>query len=347
MTIATIADHDLDAAALEQWLGRHVGDFAGPVQVHRFPGGQSNPTYRLDTPARAYVLRRKPLGSLLQSAHAVDREFRVLQALETVGFPVPHVYALCDDPAVIGTMFYVMELVEGRILWDGTLPDATPAMRGAIWRAQIDTLAQLHRIDPATAGLENFGARGSYCSRQVARWTKQYRASQDREIAEMDRLIAWLPTCLPPERAARIVHGDFRLDNMVLAPDRPEVIAVLDWELSTLGDPVADLTYLLMQWVIPVGQKNSLAELDLPALGIPTLREAIDRYVEQTGGGTIDNIEWYFAYNLFRLAAILQGVAARSTAGTAANADARSVHRRVIPLARAAWEFAERAGARR
>ena len=336
---------DLDTERLEQWMKDALPGFAGPLEVLRFAGGQSNPTYQLRTPDRRYVLRRKPPGKLLASAHAVDREFRVMQALGQVGFPVPHVHALCEDDAVIGSAFFVMDMVEGRILWDGRLPDATSSERRAIYQAEIDTLADLHGIEPDTVGLGDYGRPGNYFARQVARWSKQYRESDGPRDPAMDRLIDWLPEHLPAERPARIVHGDYRLDNMVLHITEPRVLAVLDWELSTLGDPIADLTYLLMHWVTPPHERGSLNGLDLAALGIPSLPEMLDRYLARTGDALDAPIEWYLAYNLFRLAAILHGVAARGRAGNANNARALIAQDRVGPLAAAGWRFAEELGA--
>ncbi|MDO9489812.1 MAG: phosphotransferase family protein [Sphingomonadaceae bacterium] len=336
---------DLNAVNLAKWMKESVEGFEGPLEVLRFAGGQSNPTYQLRTPGQRYVLRRKPPGPLLASAHAVDREFRVMHALGETGFPVPRAYALCEDEAVIGSVFYVMGMVEGRILWDGRLPDATPAERRAIYEAEIDTLAALHRIDPQAVGLGDYGRPGNYFARQVARWSKQYLQSDGPRHEAMDRLADWLPTQLPPDRPARIVHGDYRLDNMILHATEPRVVAVLDWELSTLGDPIADLTYLLMHWVTPAHERNSLAALDIAAMGIPTLDEMLERYGAATGDRLGAPLEWYLAYNLFRLAAILHGVAARGRAGNANNARAGLAQGRVGPLADTAWRFAERLGA--
>jgi aminoglycoside phosphotransferase (APT) family kinase protein len=336
---------DLDAVSLTEWMKARVEGFAGPLEVLRFAGGQSNPTYQLRTPGMRYVLRRKPPGALVASAHAVEREFRVIDALGRAGFAVPHAYALCEDEAVIGSSFYVMAMVEGLILWDGRLPDMATDERGAIYRAEIDTLAALHRLDPDAIGLGDYGRPGNYFARQLARWSKQYRESDGPRDAAMDRLIAWLPQRLPPDRPVRVVHGDYRLDNMILHATEPRVVAVLDWELSTLGDPTADLTYFLMHWVTPPHERGSLNGLDLAALGIPTLDEALDRYLAATGDGLGAPLAWYLAYNLFRLAAILQGVAARARAGTANNARAGLAQGRVAPLAEAAWRFAVEAGA--
>ena len=336
------ATNDLDAVRLHDWMKRAVEAFAGPLEVLRFAGGQSNPTYQLRTPGRRYVLRRKPAGQLLASAHAVDREFRVIHALGKTGFPVPRAFALCEDESVIGSVFYVMGMVEGRILWDGRLPDVGAAERRVIYHAEIDTLAALHRVDPVAAGLGDYGRPGNYFGRQLARWTRQYVESDGPRYEAMDRLIAWLPERLPADRPARIVHGDYRLDNMVLHPSEPRVLAVLDWELSTLGDPIADLTYLLMHWVTPAHERNSLAGLDIAALGIPTLDEMLERYLAATGDSLGAPLEWYLAYNLFRFAAILHGVAARGRAGNANNARAGLAQQRVGPLAEAGWTFAEK-----
>jgi aminoglycoside phosphotransferase (APT) family kinase protein len=337
--------NDLDAVRLGAWMSDAVEGFAGPLAILRFAGGQSNPTYQLRTPGQRYVLRRKPPGQLLASAHAVDREFRVIQALGKTGFPVPRAFALCEDESVIGSVFYVMAMVEGRILWDGRLPDASPAERRAIYHAEVDTLAALHRVDPVAVGLGDYGRPGNYFARQVARWTRQYVDSDGPRYAAMDRLAAWLPECLPADRPARTVHGDYRLDNMVLHASEPRVLAVLDWELSTLGDPIADLTYLLMHWVTPAHERSSLAGLDIAALGIPTLDEMLERYLAATGDSLGAPLEWYLAYNLFRFAAILHGVAARGRAGNANNARAGLAQQRVGPLAEAAWRFAEKARA--
>ena len=335
----------LDEAALDAWLTSNVEGYAGPLTVRQFKGGQSNPTYELSTPTGTYVLRRKPPGVLLPSAHAVDREFTVISALHKQGFPVARPYALCTDDTVIGSMFYVMDKVEGRVLWDLKLPGMEPAERRAIFEAQIDALADLHRFDPAEIGLGDYGKPGNYFARQVGRWTKQYRASETDPVPEMDRLIDFLPLNLPPEGPARIVHGDFRLDNLIMAPEAAEVLAVLDWELSTLGDPMADFSYLLIGWVLPPSVRNGLAGLDLPALGIPTMDETVARYAARTGRQAPDNLDWLMAYNLFRLAAICQGIAGRVRDGTASSAHAVETAKQVTPLAQAAWSFAVRAGA--
>lgn len=336
---------ELDVTRLQPWLEANVADFRGPLEVRRFAGGQSNPTFQLVTPGKTFVLRRKPPGALLRSAHAVDREFRVIRALHEAGFPTPKAYALCEDDSVIGSMFYVMAMVEGRILWNGQLPDFSPAGRAALYDAQIEVLARLHALEPQEIGLGDYGAQGNYFERQVRRWTKQYRASETRLIPEMEQLIVWLPKTLPPDAPQRVVHGDFRIDNMVFAPESPHVAAVLDWELSTLGDPMADLTYFLMQWVMPAGERSSLVGVDFATSGIPTIPAALARYTELTGAQLAAPIEWYFAYNLFRIAAIVQGVAARHEAGTASSAKAATAAGRVGPLSQAAWAQALKAGA--
>jgi len=338
--------HAIDEAALAAWLEANVEGYAGPLEVRQFKGGQSNPTYQLVTPEKRYVLRRKPPGKLLPSAHAVDREFKVISGLHKASFPVARPYALCMDEGVIGTIFYVMDNVEGRILWDGTLPDYQPAERRAIYEAQIDTLAALHNVDYAAVGLADYGKPGNYFTRQIDRWTKQYRASETTKIEEMDQLIDWLAASAPADDQTSIVHGDYRLDNMILHPTEPKVIAVLDWELSTLGNPLADFTYFLMNWVMPSDQRGGLAEItDLTAYGIPTIDEAVARYCAATGRQGLPQLDWYFSYNLFRLAGICQGIVGRVRDGTAASAHAQLMEARVPVLAKGAWMFAKRAGA--
>ncbi|MDP3401368.1 MAG: phosphotransferase, partial [Brevundimonas sp.] len=317
--------HALDEATLDAWLTENVEGYEGPLTLRQFKGGQSNPTYELATPGKTYVLRRKPPGVLLPSAHAVDREYQVISALHAQDFPVARAYTLCTDDSVIGSMFYVMDKVEGRVFWDLKLPGLTPAERRAIYQAQTDTLAALHRFDPEAIGLSDYGKPGNYFARQVGRWTKQYQASEIDTIEPMDRLIAFLPQSLPADGPTRIVHGDFRLDNMILAPDRAEVRAVLDWELSTLGDPMADFSYLLIAWVIPATLRNGLAGADLETLGIPSVEETVARYAEKSGTAPPANLDWLFAYNLFRLAAICQGIAGRVRDGTAASSHARTM----------------------
>lgn len=338
--------HRIDEAALAGWMEAHVEGYAGPLSVSQFKGGQSNPTYRLDTPGRAYVLRRKPFGNLLPSAHAVDREFKVISALHAQGFPAAKTYGLCEDTSVIGAMFYVMAMVEGPVYWNGALPDQTPTERRAIYEAQVRTLAQLHNYDPDAIGLGDYGKPGNYFGRQIERWTRQYRASETETIDEMERLIEWLPGTVPEQERVSVVHGDFRIDNMIFHKDRAEVAAVLDWELSTLGDPLADFTYFLMNWNMPSNEgRAGLAGLDLEALGIPSIEETAALYCSLTARDGIEGLDWYFSYNLFRMAGIIQGIAGRVRDGTAASAHAVAMAKMNRPLAEAGWHFAKRAGA--
>ena len=337
--------NQFDEGRLDLWMQAHVAGYAGPLTVLQFKGGQSNPTYRLETPGRAYVLRRKPFGQLLPSAHAVDREFRLISALNKVNFAVPHAYALCEDAGVIGSMFYIMEAVEGEIHWNGTLPELDPPARRKVYEAMISTLAALHQVDYAAIGLGDYGRPGNYFARQVERWTRQYRASETGRIDAAERLIAWLPTTVPEQSRISIVHGDYRLDNMVIAPGGERVAAVLDWELSTLGDPLADFSYLLMHWAMPADNRSGLAGLDLQALGIPSQEEVVAIYCRLTGRDGVPALDWYFAYNLFRLVGIVQGIAGRVRDGTAASPQAAQAASRAPFLAEAAWDFAVRAGA--
>jgi aminoglycoside phosphotransferase (APT) family kinase protein len=337
--------HRIDEARLDEWMRDNVEDYRGPLTVSQFKGGQSNPTYRLDTPGRSYVLRRKPFGKLLPSAHAVDREYRVITALHGAGFPVARSYGLCIDDSVIGAAFYIMSMVEGRIFWDGTLPGIDPAERRAIYESEIRTLARLHQYDPDAIGLGNYGKPGNYFARQIDRWTKQYRASETQTIEPMNRLIEWLPKTLPPQDRVSVVHGDYRIDNMIFESDAPRVAAVLDWELSTLGDPLADFTYVLMNWSMPHEGRSSLGGVDVASLDIPTQDEVVAIYCKETGRDGIPDLEWYFAYNLFRLCGIVQGIAGRVRDGTAASARAMEQASRAVPLAEAAWRHAVRAGA--
>ncbi len=334
---------ELDLERLAAWCAAEVPGFSGPLAAGRFAGGQSNPTYRLDSPSGTYVLRRKPPGPLLPSAHAVDREFRVLRALQGSAVPVPPVFALCEDDAVIGSAFYVMGYVPGRVFYDARVPGATPAERAAIYDSMNATIAALHSVDPAAVGLGDFGRPGAYMARQVARWTRQYRASETVPIAEMDRLIDWLAANIPPDGRVSIVHGDYRLDNLLLHPAEPRGVAVLDWELSTLGDPVADFAYHAMVWRIPPELFRGLAGADLAALGIPSEAEYVAAYCRRTGREGIGNWEFYLAYGIFRIAAILQGIARRALDGTAAAHDATELGARARPLAELAWSIAARA----
>lgn len=343
-TMAATGADRLDTDALDAWLAAHVDGYAGPLSLVRFKGGQSNPSYRLDTPGTRYVLRRKPFGALLPSAHAVEREYRVLTALHPTGFPVPRPRALCADPQVIGAVFYVMDMVDGRTIWDGAMPGDSPDARRAAYHNLVDTLADLHRIDPDAVGLGDYGKPGNYFARQVTRWIAQYRASQTDAIDAIERLIAFLPGSVPPQRRTGIVHGDYRIDNLILGTDfRPR--AVLDWELSTLGDPMADLAYLLMNWALPHEGRAALGGLDLAPLGIPTMKDMAARYCERAGLDDVPALDWYFAFNLFRLAGIVQGIRKRMIDGNAASPQAAEMARQVEPLADAAWRFARSAGA--
>ncbi len=343
-----VADsHKFDESKLAAWMEANVEGYKGPLEVRQFKGGQSNPTYQLITPTQKYVMRRKPPGKLLPSAHAVDREYRVISALYPLGFPVARPFGLCEDESVIGTMFYVMEMVEGRILWDATLPGYTPDQRRAIFDAKLTTFAHLHNVDWKAAGLEGFGKEGDYIARQIHRWTKQYQASETARIPEMNKLIEWLPKNVPPGERTSIVHGDYRIDNMILHPTEPKVIAVLDWELSTLGDPLADFTYHLMSWEMPSNdpQRPAISGVkDLKTHGIPTKEEYVARYCELTGRSGLPQLDYYFAYNAFRLAGILQGIVGRVRDGTASNAAAAENEARVAPLAQFAYACALRAG---
>ena len=339
-----MSEQQVDEAALGRWLEANVEGFSGPFTLTKFPSGQSNPTYRIRAVSGDYVMRRKPFGKLLPSAHAVDREYRLLSALHPLGFPIPEPLAMCDDPEMIGAIFYVMELAKGRPYADGALPNFDRATRRRMYEQLVDTLADLHSVDLVAADLADFGKPGNYFERQVARWTRQYRDSQTDYIPEMERLIALLPETLPEQSRTSIVHGDYRIDNVVFDGDGT-LTAVLDWELATLGDPLADFSYLAMQWVMPADGSAGLAGLDLPALGIPTLDEIVARYAERSRVPVADKLDWYFAYNLFRLAGIVQGIKKRVIDGTASHANAQEMAKRVPMLASAAWSFAKRAGA--
>ncbi|HEX3675588.1 MAG TPA: phosphotransferase family protein [Rhizomicrobium sp.] len=336
-----VESHRFDEKKLERYLAERIDGFQTPMEVRQFKGGQSNPTYKLITPNRNYVLRRKPPGKLLPSAHAVDREFRIISALHPTGFPVAKPYLLCEDESVIGTMFYVMDCVDGRIYWGPMLPDQTPKQRGEIYDAMNETFARLHNLDWEKLGLQDYGKPGNYVARQTARWTKQYKASETEHIDEMERLIEWLPQHLPTDARDSIVHGDYRLDNMILHPTEPKVIAVLDWELSTIGEPLADFTYLLMNWV-----NGSISTIpDLKAHGVPTVEETVDYYCSLTGRSGLHDLDWFFSYNAFRLAGILQGIVGRVRDGTANSPHAAQQADRVVSLAQASWRFAKKAGA--
>jgi aminoglycoside phosphotransferase (APT) family kinase protein len=334
-----------DESALEAYMRAHVDGFVGPLEVKKFKGGQSNPTYLLTTPSKKYVLRRKPPGKLLPSAHAVDREYRVMTALAPLGFPAPRTYANCEDDSVIGTAFFIMDFVDGRIFWDASLPEVAREERSALYFELIDVMARLHQIDYVKAGLSDFGKTGNYFERQIDRWSKQYTAAATTPIADMDRLIDWLPTAIPQDEAVSIVHGDFRFDNVIFNAQSPKARAVLDWELSTLGHPLADFTYFLMVWHFPPTIRGGLEGLDLKALGIPSLEEAAARYCAQTGRKSLADFDFCLAYNMFRLASIAQGVYARALQGNASSPEAIKMGDSVAPLAAMAWSYATKAGA--
>ena len=333
--------HPFDTAALATYLHAQVGDPAASLVVEQFQGGQSNPTYRVTTAERRYVLRRKPPGTLLPSAHAVDREYRVMSALAATGVPVAKMVALCDDDAVIGTAFYLMEYVDGRVLWDPTLPGMTPADRAAHYDELNRVLATLHRVDYAAIGLADFGRPGRYIARQVARWSKQYQAGSAPPIPAMDRLIEWLPQQIPPGDETSIVHGDFRLDNVIFHPTAPRVLAVLDWELSTLGHPLSDFAYQVMAWRLSPREFRGLKGFDLPALGIPTEEEYVAAYCRRTGRSGIPHWEFYLIFNMFRIAAILHGVHSRALQGNAASQNAIDQGGRARLVADVAWNMAQ------
>ncbi len=353
------AAHALDVAALSAWLAGSLPDFAGPLTVEAFKGGQSNPTYKLITPARSYVMRAKPgpVAKLLPSAHAIEREYAVMRGLQGTEVPVPRMHGLCEDESVIGRAFYIMEFMPGRVLWDQSLPGMTSVERGAIYDEMNRVIAALHKVKFAERGLADFGKPGNYVERQIARWSKQYRASADgvgpmsQPIPEMEKLIDWLPAHLPAsardDSLVSIVHGDYRLDNLMFHASEPRVIAVLDWELSTLGHPLADFAYHCMAWHIPPGAFRGIGGLDLPSLGIPSEDDYIGRYCERTGLATPDALQadwnFYMAYNLFRIAAILQGIAKRVENGTAASAQAQKSAAGARPMAQMAWQFAQKA----
>ena len=334
-----------DVDALEGWMVANVAGFEGPLTVSQFKGGQSNPTYRLETPARAYVLRRKPPGPLLPGAHAVEREARVMAALGPTGFPVPRIHGVCDDASVIGTPFFVMDMVDGRIVWDPTFPGLTPAERAGHFDAMNTTIAALHSIDPVTIGLGDYGRPSNFVERQVARWSKQYEGDVEAgRVPAMDRLVEWLRANLPPDSGnARIVHGDFRCDNMIFAADAPRVVAVLDWELSTLGDPAADFVYHLMMYRMPAGMFTGLSGLDFAALGIPTEEQYIAAYCARTGRSALPHIDYLMVFVMFRLAAITHGIRGRLARGNASSDHAAATAALTEPLADLAWSVAETA----
>jgi aminoglycoside phosphotransferase (APT) family kinase protein len=336
-----------DVARLEAFLAERIPGFRGPLAASQFKGGQSNPTFLLETPGARYAMRSKPApaAKLLPSAHAVDREYRVISALAQTGVPVPRTHVLCEDEALIGRAFYVMEFVAGRVLWEQSLPGMAPRERAAVYGEMNRVIAALHSVDYRRIGLEGFGKPGNYFQRQIDRWSKQYRASATDPIPEMDRLIAWLPRAIPPGDETVIVHGDYRLDNLIFHPTEPRILAILDWELSTLGHPLADFSYHCMSWHIPPDRFRGIAGLDLAALGIPAEADYVAAYCRRTGRDRIEHWDFYLAYNMFRLAAILQGIMKRALDGTAASTEALDAGRRARPMAELGWKYALRAGA--
>ncbi len=343
-TRAVSPQHAFDTGRLADWLRARVEGFSGELTVEQFKGGQSNPTFLLSAGNRKYVMRRKPPGKLLPSAHAVDREYRVISALAQTGVPVAKGYALCEDDAVIGTAFYVMDYVAGRVLWDPALPGMAPGERTAIFTEMNRVIAALHSVDYAAVGLADYGRPGNYFARQIDRWSKQYRASETEKIEAMDNLMAWLPANIPAGDETAIVHGDYRLDNVIFHPSEPRILAVLDWELSTLGHPLADFAYHCMSWRLSPGQFRGLAGHDLAALGIPSEREYVALYCQRTGRASIPaaEFEYYLAFNMFRLTAIAQGIMARALQGNASSQEAVETGRRARPLAEEAWRQVEK-----
>ncbi len=336
--------HRFDTGRLAEYMRQHIANFVGPLEVEQFKGGQSNPTFLVRADGRQYVMRRKPPGKLLPSAHAVEREYRVITALAGTNVPVAKTHALCTDEAVIGSAFYIMDYIEGRIFWDPTLPGMRPPERAAIFDELNRVIAELHQVDYQTLGLSDYGKPGSYFARQIDRWTRQYRASETETIEAMEQLMAWLPEHIPAEADTRIVHGDFRMDNLIFHPTEPRILAVLDWELATLGHPLSDFANLCMAWRLTPGLFRGLAGVDLPALGIPPEAEFVRAYGQRVGRAAIPVAEWeyYMAFNMFRLVAILQGVLARALQGNASNEEALAAGQRARPLSEAAWQQVER-----
>ena len=337
------AQHRFDEAALARWMADNVAGYAGVMRVDEFQGGQSNPTYRLSTPRASYVLRRKPPGVLLKGAHAIEREARVMTALGQAGFPVPRVHGLCLDDTVIGSWFYVMNLVEGRIFWDARLPEVAARDRSAYLEAMNATLAQLHRYDPAALGLSDYGRAGGYIARQIERWSQQYLQDEVAgRHASMDRLVAWLPEHIPANDEVAVTHGDFRIDNMIFHPKEPCVVAVLDWELSTLGHPLADFAYNLMMYRVPQEIHNGLLGADLAGMALLTEADYVRAYCRESGRDQLPDLEFYVVFNMFRFAAILHGIRGRNIRGTASSANAQEVGDRFALVADLAWKQVQR-----
>jgi aminoglycoside phosphotransferase (APT) family kinase protein len=337
--------HRIDTGALERYLAERVRGFRGPLELRQFQGGQSNPTYYIRAGSGEYVLRRKPPGKLLPSAHAVDREYRVITALQGSGVPVPRTHVLCEDPAIIGTSFYLMDCVHGRVFADPLMPGISAADRAALYDQCAQILARLHRVDWKAAGLEDFGRSGNYFARQIHRWTTQYRASETEKIEAMERLMAWLPENIPSDDTVTLVHGDYRPGNMIVHPTEPRVLAVLDWELSTLGHPLGDLSYFCVPYRMGPGETLGGVEgVDLAAIGIPSESEFVDAYCRQAGRGAIEHWDFYIAFALFRLGAIAQGIMGRVRDGTANDPRAIERGKRARPLGEAGWRVVEHRG---
>jgi aminoglycoside phosphotransferase (APT) family kinase protein len=333
--------HRFDTASLEAWLRERVLGFSGPITLHQFKGGQSNPTFLLDAGGRQYVLRRKPPGKLLPSAHAIDREYKVIAALHPTDVPVAQPFALCEDDTVIGTAFYVMGYVAGRVLWDPSLPGIAPEVRGAMFDELNRVIAAMHALDPVAIGLGDYGKHGQYIERQLARWSRQYRASETERIEAMEHLMEWLPQHVPSGDETRLVHGDYRMDNVMFHPTEPRILAVLDWELSTLGHPLADFAYHCMAWRLTPAEFRGMAGFDFAALGIPSEADYVAQYCRRTGRDGIAHWDWYLAFNMFRLAAILQGIMGRVVEGTASSEHAIESGKRARPMAEAGWRQVE------
>lgn len=331
---------------LTRYLREQLPGFEGPATLRPLAGGQSNPTFLLEGGGQRLVLRRKPAGELLPSAHAIEREVRVMRALADSGVAVPAIHLLCEDTSILGSAFYVMDHVEGRVFMDPSLPGMAAADRAAIYGEMNRVIATLHTLDPAGLGLGDFGRSGQYLKRQVERWSRQYRASETGRIEAMDRLIAWLPEHLPAHDETAVIHGDYRIDNLIFHPREPRVVAVLDWELSTLGHPLSDFAYHCMAWRLSPQEFRGLRGHDLAALGIPEEEAYVQAYCARTGRAALPDWDYHLAFNMFRLAAILQGIRARALRGNAASADALRTGAQAIPIAEAAWRQAQRSGAR-
>ena len=333
-----ISENLFDRDKLEDFLKKNVHDFSGNLKIEQFKGGQSNPTFKITADEKNYVIRRKPPGKLLPSAHAVDREYKVISALRDTSVPVPKAYCLCEDESIIGTMFYVMDFVDGIVLWDQTLPGYSQKQREKIYQQMNYVISELHKVDYKKIGLEDYGKPGNYISRQISRWTKQYRASETEKIESMENLMNWLPENIPDDEMVSIVHGDFRMDNLVFNKAGTEILAVLDWELSTLGHPLADFAYHCMYWRLTAQEFRGIKGEDLVSLGIPFENNYVDMYCKSIGINSIDNWDFYMAYNMFRLAGILQGIMGRVVDGTATSAHALEQGKKAKLMADAGWE---------